>query len=124
MRRFLLCLTVLLTGCADDQEAPEPLAAIYIFEQFFRHTMEATTADGARYLFRFERGDFAERIGTTADYVRWYTDPEQGLCLQEYGADVVCGPVYQVNVAHYRWRDLLFSDLTVREPGLGRAPLR
>jgi hypothetical protein len=81
--------------------------------------MEATTADGTRYIFRFERSDSAQRIGTAADYVRWHADPEQGLCLQEYGAALVCGPVYQLNVAHFHWCDLTFSDLTIPEPAFG-----
>jgi hypothetical protein len=118
MRNFLACLALLLAACAE-RDASEPLTGVYVFELFYGRTMEATTADGRRYLFRFERSNFAQRIGTAAEYVRWHTDPQQGLCLQEYGAELLCGPVYQLNVAHFRWRDLTFSDLTIPEPAFG-----
>jgi hypothetical protein len=119
MRQALLCFLFLLAACAGGEDASEPLSGVYVYELFYGRTMEATTSDGKRYLFRFERSNFAQRIGTTAEYVRWHTDPEQGLCLQEYGADLVCGPVYQLNVSHFRWRDLTFSDLTIRQPAFG-----
>jgi hypothetical protein len=120
LRRAFLCLSFLLSACDDGRDPSEPLSGVYVFELFYGRMMEATTADGARYLFHFGRGDFARRIGnTTAEYVRWHADPQQGLCLQEYGAALVCGPVYQLNVAHFRWRDVIFSDLTIRQPAFG-----
>lgn len=84
--------------------------------------MEATGSDGARYLTRFERVNYAERIGKASEYVRWYADAEHGLCFQDYGAAPVCAPLYQINAAHFRWGDTTFSDLTIREPGLGGHP--
>jgi hypothetical protein len=119
MRRLLPCAAVLLAACAAEEGPPEPLTGIYVYELFYGRTMEAATDSGQRYLFRFERAAMAQRIGETSEYVRWYTDPERGLCLQDYGSAMVCGPVYQLNVAHFRWRDTTFSDLTIREPAFG-----
>ncbi len=119
MRRLLPGAALLLAACATEGGPSEPLTGVYLYEQFFGRTMEATTEAGTRYLFRFQRGGMAQRIGETSEYVRWYTDPNQGLCLEDYGAAPVCGPVYQLNVAHFRWRDITFSDLTIREPAFG-----
>lgn len=115
MRRWLAFALLLLAGCANE-DANEPLTGVYVFELFYGRTMEATAADGTRYLYRFERTSMAQRIGETSEYVRWYSDPEKGLCLQDYGKPPVCAPVYQLNVAHFRWGDTVFSDLTIRQP--------
>jgi hypothetical protein len=115
MRRCLVCALLLLWGCANE-DASQPLTGVYVFELFYGRTMEATTPDGTRYLYRFERTNMAQKIGATSEYVHWYTDPETGLCLQDYGAQPVCAEVYQLNVAHFRWGNTLFADLTVHEP--------
>jgi hypothetical protein len=119
MRRLLPCAALVLAACATEGGPTEPLTGVYLYEQFFGRTMEATTDGGVRYLFRFQRSGMAQRIGETSEYVRWYTDPKQGLCLEDYGAAPVCAPVYQLNVAHFRWRDITFSDLTIPEPAFG-----
>lgn len=120
MRRCLACaLLLLLSGCASDEDASEPLTGVYVYELFYGRTMEATTADGTHYVYFFERTTLAQKIGETSEYIRWYTDPEQGLCLQDYGAAPVCAPVYQLNVAHFRWGTTLFADLTIRQPAFG-----
>jgi hypothetical protein len=117
----LLCgsALLLLSACGGSSDATEPLSGVYVFELFYGRFMEATTADGKRYYFYFDRRNFAQRVGATAGYVRWYTDATQGLCLQEYGSSVVCGPVYQLNVQHFRWRDVTFSDLSPHQPAFG-----
>jgi hypothetical protein len=120
MVRCLLLLAVLLVAaCAEDEGPAPPLTSLQIRQRLFGHQMEATEKDGSTYLIRFERINVAEIIGKTRDFAHWYTDPQSGLCLQRYQEQLVCAPLYELNVAHYRWGDTVFADLTVRTPGLG-----
>jgi hypothetical protein len=110
---------LLLAACGTEEDPSQPLPPVYISEQLFGHTIEATTSGGAHYLLRFDRSDYAERIAETSEFVRWYTAADRGLCLEAYGAAPVCAPLYQINVQHFRWGDTLFSDLSIPDPGFG-----
>ncbi len=120
MPRSLVLAALLLAGCALEEGPPPALTPLQIRERIFGHMMEATEKDGTSYTIRFERADVAEIFGKTREFARWYADVEHGFCLQRYGAAPVCAPFYELNVAHFRWGDTVFADLTVRTPGLGR----
>jgi hypothetical protein len=118
--RALLLGALLLAGCTLDEGPPQPLTPLAIRSRLFGHMLEATPAGGARYLIRFARPNQAEIIGQSREFVRWYIDAARGLCLQRYQAEPACAPLYQLNVAHFRWGDTVLSDLTVRTPGFDR----
>ena len=118
MPRALAVLLVLsLAACASEEELNAPLSPIMIRDDFYGHMMEAQAPDGTRTIYRFWRANTGQRIGETDEFIRWYAD-DTGLCLQSHDATPVCAPVYQLNVAHFRWGDQIFSDLTIR-PGAG-----
>lgn len=119
MPRLLLLAALLLAACAAEEGPPPALTGHQIRERLFGHMMEATAKDGSRYTIRFRRINVAEIIGATREFAQWSADSRSGLCLQRYGAPLQCAPLYQLNVAHYRWGDTVFADLTVRVPGLG-----
>jgi hypothetical protein len=120
MLRSLALVLLLLAGCAAEEGPPQPLTSLGIRTQLFGHLMAATDNKGVHYLIRFERGGRAEINDETREFARWYADDRQGLCLQRYQAAPTCAPLYQLNVAHYRWGDTVFNDLTIRTPGLDR----
>ena len=118
MPRALFYLSLVLLAACAPEGPPEPLSTFEIRDRFFGHMMEAQAPDGTRTIYRFWRANQAQRIGDASEFIRWYADGTN-LCLQEHDAAAVCAPVWQLNPAHYRWRDLTFSDLTVRQPDIG-----
>jgi hypothetical protein len=114
-RRIALVFLLLLAGCALPEEPPELLTPLVIRSFLVGHLMEVNTPGSERYLIRFERGDRAVIIGETADFARWYTDAELGLCIQYHDQAARCAQLFALNVAHYRWGDATLSDLTIRD---------
>jgi hypothetical protein len=117
MLRSLALAVLLLAGCVEEGP-PAPLTTLGIRTRLFGHLMEAREADAAPYFIRFGRGDRAVITGETREFARWYADTELGLCLQRHLTPPTCAPLYQLNVAHFRWGNTMLSDLTVRTPGL------
>ena len=118
MPRPLLLALLLLTACASEQEASQPLTPLQIRSQLFGHMVQVTDPQGGRYFIRFHRGNTAEIITDTSEFARWYPDVEKGLCLQLHDKPPRCAPLYQTNPSHYQWAGTMFSDLTVRAPDI------
>ena len=110
-------LFLLLAACAEDADFSQPLTALQIRDRLVGREMEATSSHGARYGIYFQHTNFAQLYDGTAEYARWYADDAKGLCMQQRDLPEYCAPVYQLNVAHFRWGDTIFGEIGVRIPG-------
>jgi hypothetical protein len=101
-----------LAACVADPTPIGPLSALDIRARLIERTIVATSDGGRTYFIRFERNGRALINDDTAVFGAWHVD-ERGLCLKAHEAAESCAPVYQLNVAHFRWGDTALGDLSV-----------
>jgi hypothetical protein len=109
--RAIIAATLFLAGCSGE-EANAPLDPLDLRMAFAGHTFQVESPDKPRYLVHFRLNGVADIVSAEPEFARWHADSRQGLCLQKQEAAAVCAPVYQLNVAHFRWGDTVLSDLT------------
>jgi hypothetical protein len=110
-RRGALCITALtaivLAGCMND-DMTQPLSDLAIRSRLAGRTVIGTE-NGQSFSLHLQPDGIAVRDTATAEFGHWRT--QGGLCLQWYGKAERCGPVYQRNVAHYRYGEIELSIL-------------
>lgn len=109
--RVALCVSLFAFGCSSE-EIDAPLSALDLRSAISGHTFNADPASGPRYLIHFRRNGVAQLSSSSPEFARWYADDEQRLCLQRRDAPPLCAPVYQLNVARFRWGDTVLNNLT------------
>lgn len=114
MRRQLavvLPMMLWLAGCAAN-EPPVAVAPAFIRERLVERMAIMSGPNGETQLY-FRRDGLATATGKTAEFIRWRTDPERGLCLRWYGKPEICSPLIEVNNARYRWANRAINVLDV-----------
>lgn len=111
MRLFWLTALFLLAACAADDDQDQPLTYWQFWTRLAGHTVEATDSNGQRYHVRLATTGVATITGGTAEFGQWHTDERNNLCLRKFEGPEVCAPLYQLNVAHYRWGETVLTVL-------------
>jgi hypothetical protein len=118
-----LAALLLLAACAPEDGIDQPLSALNIRARLAGHSV-IVSDNGGRFYLSFAPNGVARYEGETAEFVQWRAAEGDGLCLKWHDRPETCAPLYQLNVAHFRWGDMLFNDL---DAGMGpgeMAPLR
>lgn len=113
LARAALVACLFLPGCSGE-EINEPLNPLDLRIALVGHTFNVTAPGVPRYVIHFRANGVADTVSSESEFARWYADSSLGLCLQRQKAAPACAPVYQLNVAHFRWGSAVLSDLTIR----------
>jgi hypothetical protein len=100
---------VLLAACAEE-EPPRPLSPLEIRYYLGDHLLIAHAA-GTAYYLRLGRNGVARRENRDAEFGRWHTGPQGGLCIGWHERPESCAPLYRLTVSHYQWGETTFNDL-------------
>jgi hypothetical protein len=123
MRRWLLCLTLILTACAPAAESEQPLSPAMIRGALVGSTMIGYENGRQIYIY-FAANGTATRYTDTAEFGQWRVEEDKGLCLSWHAEGERCMPVYQVHTGRYRLGDTEYNVYRRGFGDYGAGPLR
>lgn len=112
-----IALTGLLAACAREIGPEEPLSPYQVRRELSGHLLTGED-EGGRFFIQLQRGGVARYKGATAEFAQWSVGDDAGLCITWFSRPETCGPIFRINVSHYRWGKLVLNDLDTGEPGL------